>query len=55
MTPGRSADNKRKATAQDSPSKLIVVEEDEGDTAATFVRQAPDRRFSRNNPAELHP
>ena len=55
MTPGRSVDNKRKATAQDSPSKLIVVEEDEDDTVATPVRQAPDRRSSRSNPAELHP
>ena len=54
MTPGRSPDHERKATAQDSPSKLIVVEEDEGDIAATPVRHAPDRRSSRSNPAELH-
>ena len=55
MTPGRSADNKRYATAQDSPSKLIVVEEDEDDPVATPVRHAPDRRSSRSNPAEVHP
>ena len=55
MTPGRSLDHKRKATAQDSPSKLIAVEEDEGDIAATPVRHAPEKRSSRSNPADLHP
>ena len=55
MTPGRSPDHKRKATAQDSTSKLIAVEEDEGDIAATPVRHAPEKRSSRSNPADLNP
>ena len=54
MTPGRSPDHTRKATAQDSPSKLIAVEEDEGDIAATLVRHAPEKRSSRSNPADLN-
>ena len=54
-TPGRSPDHKRKATAQESPSKLIAVEEDEGDIAATPLRHAPEKRSSRSNPADLNP
>ena len=55
MTPGRSPDHKRKATAQDSPSELIAVEEDEGDIAATPVRHTPEKRSSRSNPTDLLP